>query len=49
MLVLPADHRIDPAREGDFRRVLADAEGDDVLATTAFAGALLGLAAGLRH
>lgn len=29
------------------RRVLADAEGDDVLATTAFGGALLALAAGL--
>jgi hypothetical protein len=29
------------------RRVLADAEGDDVLATTAFGGALLGMAAGL--
>jgi hypothetical protein len=29
------------------RRVLADAGGDDVLATTAFGGALLGLAAGL--
>jgi hypothetical protein len=29
------------------RRLLADAAGDDVLATTAFAGALLGLAAGL--
>ena len=29
-----------------FRRVLIEAEGDDVLATTAFGGALLGLAAG---
>ena len=29
------------------RRVLAEAEGDDVLATTAFCGALLALAAGL--
>jgi hypothetical protein len=29
------------------RRLLADAEGDDVLATTAFGGALLGMAAGL--
>jgi hypothetical protein len=29
------------------RRLLADAEGDDVLATTAFGGALLALAAGL--
>lgn len=29
------------------RRVLAEAEGDDVLATTAFGGALLALAAGL--
>jgi hypothetical protein len=29
------------------RRVLTDAEGDDLLATTAFGGALLGLAAGL--
>jgi hypothetical protein len=30
-----------------FRRVLIDAEGDDVLATTAFAGALLGAFAGV--
>jgi hypothetical protein len=29
------------------RRVLAEAEGDDVLATTAFGGGLLGVAAGL--
>jgi len=29
------------------RRVLTEAEGDDVLATTAFGGALLGLAAGV--
>jgi hypothetical protein len=29
------------------RRLLADAEGDDVLATTAFGGALLALAAGV--
>jgi hypothetical protein len=29
------------------RRVLADAEGDDLLATTAFGGALLALASGL--
>ena len=29
------------------RRVLTEAEGDDLLATTAFGGALLGLAAGL--
>lgn len=29
------------------RRVLSDAEGDDLLATTAFGGALLGMAAGL--
>jgi hypothetical protein len=30
-----------------FRRVLIDAEGDDILATTAFAGALLGVGGGL--
>jgi hypothetical protein len=30
-----------------FRRVLIDAEGDDVLATTAFAGALLGVGSGI--
>jgi hypothetical protein len=30
-----------------FRRVLTEAEGDDLLATTAFGGALLGLAAGV--
>lgn len=30
-----------------FRLVLAEAEGDDLLATTAFGGALLGMAAGL--
>lgn len=30
-----------------FRRVLIDAHGDDVLATTAFAGALLGASAGV--
>jgi mannose-1-phosphate guanylyltransferase len=34
MVVLPADHRIDPAREGVFRRVLADAAAG--LATGAF-------------
>ena len=32
---------------GAFRRVLADAEGDDVLANTAFGGLLLGMAAGI--
>jgi len=32
---------------GAIRRVLADVEGDDVLATTAFAGLLLALAAGI--
>ncbi|MGH2838767.1 MAG: hypothetical protein ACRDJY_10550 [Thermoleophilaceae bacterium] len=32
---------------GAIRRVLADAEGDDVLATTAFGGFLLGMAAGI--
>src|SRR5688572_20038711 len=31
---------------GAMRRVLAEAEGDDVLATTAFGGFLLGMAAG---
>jgi hypothetical protein len=30
-----------------FRRVLTEADGDDLLATTAFGGALLGMAAGL--
>jgi hypothetical protein len=30
-----------------FRRVLADAEGSDVLATTAFAGAILSMATGI--
>jgi mannose-1-phosphate guanylyltransferase len=34
MVVLPADHRIDPAREGAFRQVLADAAAG--LATGAF-------------
>jgi hypothetical protein len=32
---------------GAFRRVLADAEGDDVLATTAFGGLLLAMAVGI--
>jgi mannose-1-phosphate guanylyltransferase len=34
MIVLPADHRIDPAREADFRQILADAANG--LATGAF-------------
>jgi mannose-1-phosphate guanylyltransferase len=34
MVVLPADHRIDPAREADFRRILATAAGE--LATGSF-------------
>src|SRR5215207_64905 len=34
MVVLPADHRIDPAREGVFRQVIADAAAG--LATGAF-------------